>query len=97
MDYRGNTCCVFQGEGRSSKIFPDISLEEFYGFLGDDFDLDALTLEKLKAYRMVLTDADGRPDASYSIYRALMFDAEPGGEQVIYHLCEGNWYKAEKN
>jgi uncharacterized protein (TIGR04141 family) len=97
VDYRGNTCCVFQAEGRSSQIFPDISLDEFYEFLGGDFDLAALNLDQLKAYRMMLTDVDGKPDASYSIYRALIFDAEPAGEQVIYHLCEGSWYSAAKN
>ena len=97
VDYRGNTCCMFQGGGRSSEIFPDISLEEFYEFLGDNADLGALTLDKLKGYRMILTDVDGTPGPSYSIYRALIFDAEPAGEQVLYHLCEGNWYGAEKN
>ena len=30
VDYRGNTCCIFQGDGRSSEVFPDISLECFY-------------------------------------------------------------------
>lgn len=96
VDYRGNTCCVFIGGGKSSEIFPDISLEEFYEFLGDDFDLDGLTVDGLNAYRMMLTDVDGSPGRSYSIYRTLIFDAEPVGEQVIYHLCEGNWYRAEK-
>ena len=97
VDYRGNTCCVFKGDGRSSEIFPGISLEEFYEFLGKEADFGALTLDKLKGYRMILTDVDGTLGPSYTIYRALIFDAEPAGEQVIYHLCEGNWYGAEKN
>ncbi len=96
VDYRDNTCCVFYGGGKTSEIFPDISLEEFYEFLGDDFDLDALTVDGLNVYRMMLTDVDGSPGRSYSIYRSLIFDAEIVGEEVIYHLCEGNWYRAEK-
>jgi uncharacterized protein (TIGR04141 family) len=61
------------------------------------FDLGRLTLDELKTYRMMLTDVDGSPGPSYSIYRTLIFDAEPHDEQVIYHLCEGNWYRAEKS
>ncbi len=61
VDYRDNTCCVFNGDGKTSEIFPDISLEQFYEFLGDDFDLDPLTVDGLKGYRMLLTDVDGNP------------------------------------
>lgn len=97
VDYRDNTCCVFNGPGGASEVYPDISTEAFYDYLGDDFDLNTLTLEQLKSYRMVLTDVEGAPDRSYGLYRSLIFDAEPADENVIYHLNEGNWYKAEKS
>ena len=97
VDYRDNTCCVFSGAGNTSEIFPDISIEQFYEFLGDGFDLNVLTLDGLKGYRMMLTDVDGNPGQSYSLYRALLFDVEPDGEQVVYHLCEGAWYRVEKS
>jgi uncharacterized protein (TIGR04141 family) len=94
IDYRDNTCCVFTGEGKTSEIFPDISLEQFYEFL-DESALASLTTEKLKEYRMLLTDVEGYPSGSYNLYRALLFDTKVPGEQVLYHLCEGAWYKVE--
>lgn len=97
VDYRDNTCCIFSGPGGASEVYPDISIEMFYDYLGEDFDLGTLTVEKLKSYRMTLTDVEGAPGRSYSIYRSLIFDAQPAGEQVIYHLNEGDWYKVEKN
>lgn len=97
VDYRDNTCCVFNGPCGASDVYPDISIEAFYDYLGDDFDLNTLTLEQLKSCRMVLTDAEGTPGRSYSLYRSLIFDVEQVGENVIYHLNEGDWYKAEKS
>lgn len=97
VDYRDNTCCVFSGPQGTSEIYPDISIEQFYEYLGDDFDLANLTLDQLKSYRMILTDAEGSPGRSYGLYRSLIFDAEPAGANVLYHLNEGDWYKAEKD
>jgi len=97
VDYRDNTCCIFNGPSGASEIYPDISIEQFYGYLGDGFDLTTLTVEGLKSYRMTLTDVDGAPGRSYGLYRSLLFDVEPAGEQVIYHLCDGDWYKVEKS
>jgi len=95
VDYRDNTCCVFNGPKGQSSVYPDISIEAFYDYLGDDFDLSTLTLDQLKACRMMLTDVEGAPGRSYGFYRSLIFDAQPAGEQVLYHLNEGDWYKAE--
>ncbi len=97
IDYRDNTCCLFQGDGRVSHVYPDISLEEFYEFLGDDFDLDAMTLERLKGFRMMLTDVDGSAGKTYNVYRSLVYDVELEDEHLAYHLCEGKWYKVEKD
>src|SRR5690606_25474855 len=65
VDYRGNTCCVFKGPNGVSEIYPDISIEQFYEYLGDGFDLAGLTLDQLKSYRMMLTDVEGAPGPSY--------------------------------
>ncbi|ASY61145.1 DUF6119 family protein [Sinorhizobium sp. CCBAU 05631] len=97
IDYRDNTCCIFQGDRRNSDVFPDISLEEFYEFLGKDYDLAGMTLETFKAFRMMLTDVEGTPGRSYSVYRSLIYDGEPAGEDLVYHLCDGSWYRVEKS
>jgi uncharacterized protein (TIGR04141 family) len=94
VDYKDNTCCIFAGSG-PSRIYPDISLEQFYEYL--DSDLAALTIDELNGtYRLILTDTEGTPDKSYGLYRSLIFDVEPEGEDAMYHLCEGAWYRVEK-
>lgn len=97
IDYRDNTCCVFTGGEGESEVYPDISLDQFYEYLGDGFNFNAVSLEDLKNFRMVLTDIDGAKGKGFSIYRSLIFDAQLGGADVMYHLCEGDWYKVEKS
>lgn len=97
VDYRGNTCCMFNGPGGASEIYADISMDSFYDYLEKESHLETLTIDQLKSYRMLLTDAEGTPGRSYGIYRSLIFDTEPAGSSVIYHLNEGKWYKAEKS
>jgi uncharacterized protein (TIGR04141 family) len=97
VDYRDNTCCVFSGNGQASDIFPDISLEQFYEFLGDGFDLSSLTVGAIRNYRMSLTDVEGNASQTYPLYRTLICDASPQHDTSVYHLCEGNWYKVEKS
>lgn len=95
VDYRDNTCCIFSGEGKSSAIFPDISLEHFYEFYGDP---NGLTIDVLKEYRMSLADIEGYLSGkAYNVYRTLIFDAELSAEDAVYHLCEGDWYRVEKS
>lgn len=96
VDYKDNTCCMFGGGEVPSQIYPDISIEQFYEYIGDQA-LANLTLDALKReYRLILTDTEGVPDKSYGLYRSVLFDIEPPGEDSIYHLCEGAWYKVEK-
>lgn len=96
VDYRDNTCCVFQTAGGTSEVEPDVSLDALYEFLADNFDINTASLDDLRSWRMLLTDAEGKPATSYQLLRALIFDHEPAGEGVVYHLCEGKWYKAQK-
>ncbi len=96
VDYKDNTCCMFGGGEGTSQIYPDISIEQFFEYVGDA-GVAAFTIEQLKReYRLVLTDTEGVPDKSYGLYRSLIFDTEPAGDDAIYHLCEGAWYKVEK-
>jgi uncharacterized protein (TIGR04141 family) len=96
VDYKDNTCCVFGGGEGQSQIYPDITIEQFYEYIGDE-DLATLTLEALKReYRLILTNTEGVPEKSYGLYRSVIFDIEPEGEDSIYHLCEGAWYKVER-
>ena len=95
IDYRQFTCCMFSGRRGLSDIYPDISIEQFYDYLGPDIDLSAIDLEQLRKFHLILTDADGIPAKSYSIYRSLLFETALAGDASSYHLCEGGWYKAD--
>ena len=95
VDYRDNTCCMFKGPSGDSEIFPDITIEKFYEYLGDDFDFNNLTIDDLRTYRMMLTDVDAAPGKTYGFYRSLLFEISPADEDVLYHFCEGNWYRVE--
>lgn len=97
VDYRENTCCIFTGAGRVSDVYPDISIEAFYSYMGDKFKWSDFKIDHLKSYRVVLTDVEGTPGRSYGLYRTLIFDAKRPGEDAVYHLNDGIWYKAEKS
>jgi uncharacterized protein (TIGR04141 family) len=98
VDYRDTkTCCIFRASGHISEIFPDITIGEFYSFLGDHYDLASATIEALKSFQMTLCDVDGSPGRSYSVMRSLVFEFEDSEKGVIYHLSDGNWYRAEKS
>lgn len=97
VDYRDNTCCVFIGNNGVSDVYPDISIEGLFEFWGDDFDYASLTMEELKSYRMLLTDADGNGQKSYGVHRSLIMDAKTSEDGVVFHLCDGNWYRVEKS
>src|SRR3546814_9043524 len=56
-----------------------------------------MTFETFKTFRMILTDVDGAPGRTYSVYRSLIYDGELAGDELVYHLCEGNWYRVEKS
>lgn len=96
VDYRDNTCCVFDIGGQRSEVTPDISLQSFYSF-ADVAGIDAvnLTIDNLKGSRIILTDYEGSPSQSFQFYRSLIFDARTEIDGHTYHLCEGKWYRVQ--
>lgn len=91
VDYRDNTCCLFQGRGGIASVYADVSLEAFYEYLGGDYDLSSLTIEKLKSFSIALCDADGNISRAYSIYNCLLLDV--ADQDKVFHICEGGWYR----
>lgn len=93
IDYRDNTCCLFQGRGGIANVYTDVSLEAFYEYLGDDYDMSSLTIEQLKSFSIALCDADGNISKAYSIYNCLLLDiVDP---EKVFHICEGGWYRVD--
>ena len=94
VDYRDNTSCRFQGKRGLAEIYTDISLESFYDYLGEDEDLHAFTIDRLKSFSVGLCDADGHIGRAYNIYNCLLVDIVK--DEKVYHICEGGWYRVER-
>ncbi|WP_223547913.1 DUF6119 family protein [Pseudomonas sp. A-B-19] len=93
IDYRDNTCCRFQGRGGIADVYTDVSLEAFYEYLGDDYELGELSIERLKSFSIALCDAEGNISRAYSVYNCFLLDiVEP---DKVFHICEGGWYRVD--
>ncbi|MET3663912.1 DUF6119 family protein [Caulobacter sp. 1776] len=93
VDYGSDLCVRFHIGSIWSDVYSEVSIDSLYDFLGEDFDFSVVGIDYIKNLRMVLTDADGYPTASYSLYRSLVTDVQWRG--TIHHLCEGRWYRVE--
>ncbi len=97
VDYRDNIYCTFKGIQKTLNIYSDINIQKLYEYIGDK--LQSLTLVNFKKLSMDLCNNEGLTSHSYSIYRCMIFDKKlsKDNEDVIYHLCDGDWYKVEAN
>ncbi len=95
IDYRDNLCCRFKGSIKPSEVYSDISLEQFYEYLGNNYDLFAIDLKRLKNFKLILTDSDGQTRKEYSIYNSLVYEAKIENDNTIYHFCDGLWYQVD--
>lgn len=93
IDYRDNICCRFQGKGGIAEVYTDVSLDAFYDYLGDDYNFEDLTIEKIKGFSIALCDPEGRVSKAYSIYNSLLLDIVD--QDQVFHICEGGWYRAD--
>lgn len=53
-----------------------------------------ISIETLKKHRLNMQDENGNVKHVFSIYKCLLFDCNMGDE--YYHLCEGEWYRIDK-
>lgn len=96
VDYSDNIYCVFKGRKGISPIYTDISLDEFYDYLGE-IDLNTFDIEKIKSFSLNLCNEEGITTKAYNIYRSFIYDIPFDDEGVVYHLCEGEWYKVDQD
>jgi len=98
IDYRDNTCCIFDLNGTKSEVIPEISLESLFDFAeAKGIDLGGITLDQIKASRVIMADYEGKPSKSFGLYRALIFDVPERDGGLAYHLCEAKWYQVEQD
>lgn len=95
VDYRDNIYCAFRGIHKTPHIYSDINLENLYEYIGDN--LDNLTLENFKKLSMNLCNNEGLTTHSFSVYRCMIFEKNihNGVEDIIYHMCDGDWFKVD--
>ncbi|UPT54993.1 TIGR04141 family sporadically distributed protein [Dickeya zeae] len=96
VDYSDNIYCSFKGRKGISPIYTDISLDEFYDYLGE-VDLNTLDIDKIKSFSLNLCNEEGIITKAYNIYRSFIYDIHFDNEEVVYHLCEGEWYKVDQD
>ncbi|RZT90029.1 uncharacterized protein (TIGR04141 family) [Azospira oryzae] len=98
VNYSDNVFSVFLGAG-SSLIYNDVHIDHYFGYLDEKgIDREAVDIEVLRGHSLVLTDENGSPRNHYTIFKSLVFDACIEGEEgQTYHLCEGSWYKVDRD
>ncbi|MFJ5457164.1 TIGR04141 family sporadically distributed protein [Pectobacterium sp. CHL-2024] len=96
VDYSDNIYCSFKGRKGISPIYTDISLDEFYDYLGE-IDLNTFDIDKVKSFSLNLCNEEGVITKAYNIYRSFIYDIHFDNEDIIYHLCEGEWYKVDQD
>ena len=95
INYDDEIYASFQGAG-VSLIYDDIFVDRYYEYLeSHKIVVSELSLASIKKPKLLLTAEDGSPRGSgHTIFKSLIFDTQLGS--ATYHLCEGNWYRVEK-
>lgn len=96
IDYNDNLYCIFKGRQGKSNIYSDISLGSFYEYLGE-CDLNEFTIDIIKKCSLNICNDEGFINKAYNIYRSFIYDTKLFEDGIVYHLCEGEWYKINKN
>jgi len=95
VDYQDDkTCCFFRAEGKTSEIFPDITIEALWGFL-DEHNMTPENASSFRQYQLILCDVEGSPRRAYTVMRSLVYEATAPGDAAIFHMTDGSWYRAE--
>lgn len=85
---------TYSGAGKkSTNSYEDVYIAHYRSYITErnvKFDLDSF-----KNHKLNIEDENGNTRRSFSIYKCFLFDCEL--EPDHYHLCEGEWYKIEKN
>ena len=97
LNYNEAVMVRFKGAGANRGICDDIQFSEYLAYLDKrGFDRAEIDLKQLKKHGMFLCDDDGtQKSKDYSIYRSLVFDTEIDGDEAVYHLSEGGWYRVD--
>lgn len=95
INYDDDIYARFRGVG-ASPVYEDIYIGRYYEYLeSHDVSLRDLDLAAIKKHRLLLTSEDGSQRDGHTLFKSLIFDTQLDG--ASYHLCEGEWYRVEKD
>ena len=97
VEFNESLLFTFTGAGQG-QLYDGLDIDNFYDYLSErQVDLDALTIDELRKYRLVMVNEDQQERYPFRILRSLIFDTKLSGESAVYHLSDGNWYRFEDN
>jgi len=97
IDYQGAFHITLSGAG-GGLIHDDVSMIHYHGYLNkNDKKLEEITIEQLESNQLILCDENGYSKKKFSIFKCLLFDTSLDGQNLTYHLCEGNWYQIDNS
>ena len=98
VDYENPFQIKYHGAGgKDNKAYDDIDIDDYREYLRDSNDgQEAVDLNTIRLHTLKIQDENGDYRNKFSIYKCLLFDCKYS-ESEHYHLCEGEWYKIEKD
>lgn len=93
LDWQSVVCFRITGTGQ--KEYNDLDIDEYLGQLGNG-DVAALTIEKLKSYRVSLRYSESEQfQDKWSLFSCLVWETQING--ILHVLLEGKWFQVETN
>ena len=94
IEYNESLKVSYTGLGKSDLTFDAVYIGDYHQYL-QSRNNDNITLDQFHSHKLKLKDENGNERESYSIYKCFLFDCDL--ESNHYHLCEGEWYRIDKN
>ena len=95
IEYNESLKISYTGLRRSNLTFDAVYIIDDYRQYLQSKNNDDITLGQLRSHKLKLEGENSNEKNSYSIYKCFLFDCEL--ESNHYHLCEGAWYRVDKN
>lgn len=93
IDYGESFKISYSGAGRVSQKYDEFYIDHYRAYLKER-KVEA-SIEALKSHKLEVRDENWNIKEAFSVFKGLLFDCSL--EANHYHLCEGEWYKIEKN
>ncbi len=97
IDYTNFSQIKYNGVGWKANTYSDVDIDDYRDCLrARNEGRETVELETIKSNSLGVQNENGDDIIRFPIYKCLLFDHEYK-ESEHYHLCEGKWYKVEKD